>query len=235
MERRGSHSKSIHSDDAVHEGHAAVGFSPLCLFAYGTKRRMRGSWTERAEGEKEVCFVWSTFCIISWRCPCFAPHKGAMRSVPRSSPPAHMHHPSLSLPLPLLPPPAYSSHGVKGTTSRAISGSRTPTVQTLGVIKRRREIEIGNRGRRGGLVSCRNTEGIKNEAALLFLLFFSLFFWSELCLSLHLALWIFFSFSAPSWRSSSSFQPNLSLCLRKCKRKTVTCHIAGLGTCNYML
>lgn len=111
-----------------------------------------------------------------------------MRSVPRSSPPAHMHHPSLSLPLPLLPPPAYSSHGVKGTTSRAISGSRTPTVQTLGVIKRRREIEIGNRGRRGGLMSCRNTEGIKNEAALLFLLFFSLFFWSELCLSLHLAL-----------------------------------------------
>lgn len=45
-------------------------------------------------------------------------------------------------------------------------------MQTLGVIKRRREIEIGDRGRRAGLVGRRDTEGIKNEAGVIFWLFF---------------------------------------------------------------
>lgn len=43
-------------------------------------------------------------------------------------------------------------------------------MQTLGVIKQHREIEIENGERRGGLVSCSNIEGIKNEAAVTFFL-----------------------------------------------------------------
>lgn len=136
-----------------------------------------GWWEAEWREQKEVCFVWSTslhnFMAVSLFCTAQRSNeeRAAILTTCTHAPPI-----SLSLPLPLLPPPAYSSHRVKGTTSRAISGSRTPTVQTLGVIKLRREIEIGNRGRRGGLMSCRNTEGIKNEAAFLFLLFFLLFF-----------------------------------------------------------
>lgn len=135
----------------------------------------RGSQKEKTLASSNL-----PLCIISQQltaCPCFVCCTKEWGGVWHHA--QHLHTCTTHL----SPPPVYCSHWGKRTTSRAISGRHVPTVQTLGIIKRRWEIEIGNRGRRGGLVSCRDTEGIKNEAAAIFLLFLS-----KLCFPLHLAM-----------------------------------------------
>ena len=76
-------------------------------------------------------------------CVCYAKREGVCCGA------QHLYTRTTRLP----PSPAYPSHQGKRTTSRAISGRRVPTVQTLGDIKLCWEIEIGNRGRGGGMGS----------------------------------------------------------------------------------
>lgn len=169
---------------------------------------MRRSWNGWSQGEKKLAPASSSssssnlpLCIISQQftaCPCFVCYTKREEVCCDAQ---HLHTRTTRLSL----PPTYPSHCGKRTTSRAISGRRVPTVQTLGVIKRRWEIEIGNRGRRGGLVSCRDIEGIKNEAAAILL--FSLNFVSHSTLLYKFPPALLFFDLQPSFLSSCQTLP----------------------------
>lgn len=115
----------------------------ICIWHEKEHEQELDGWSQK---EKTFASSNSPLCIISQQltaCPCFVCYTKERGGVWCHAQHLHTCNTHLS------PPPVYRSHWGERTTSRAISGRHVPTVQTLGVIKRRWEIEIGNRGRGG--------------------------------------------------------------------------------------